>query len=54
MSFCVYCGAELADPTRCGACGAYKIGSTWHRTTTPTVGAATTATGWRPDPTGRH
>lgn len=54
MSFCVYCGAELADPTRCGACGAYKIGSTWHRTTTPTVGAATTATGWRPDPTSRH
>ncbi|BBX74914.1 DUF732 domain-containing protein [Mycobacterium shinjukuense] len=54
MSFCVYCGTALTDPTRCGACGAYKIGSTWHRATTPTVGAVMTETGWRPDPTGRH
>jgi Protein of unknown function (DUF732) len=54
MSFCVYCGTALSDPTRCGECGAYKVGSAWHQAAMPAVGAATTETGWRPDPTGRH
>ena len=54
MSFCVYCGAALADPTSCGECGAYKVGSTWHQASTSTANSASTDTGWRPDPTGRH
>ena len=54
MSFCVYCGNALTDPTTCGQCGAYKVGSTWHQAATPTVDGPTSDTGWRPDPTGRH
>lgn len=54
MSFCVYCGTELTNPSRCGECGAYKVGSTWHQTATGMVDEATAETGWRPDPTGRH
>jgi len=51
MSFCVYCGAALIDPSHCGACGAYKVGADWQPATAmaPTLDA-----GWRPDPTGRH
>lgn len=54
MSFCVYCGTALTDPHRCGECGAYRSGSSWHQAAPPTVGVSTTETGWRPDPTGRH
>ena len=54
MSFCVYCGTALSDPTSCGQCGAYKVESTWHRAATSASDPATTETGWRPDPTGRH
>lgn len=53
MGFCVFCGAALADNTRCGSCGAVKIGDTWHEAAVPVAGDGA-GTGWRPDPTGRH
>lgn len=56
MSFCVFCGGVLADASRCGSCGAVRVGETWHD---PAHGAVTasggySSTGWQPDPTGRH
>ena len=54
MSYCVYCGTALTDPNRCSECGAYKVDSTWHQPATAKADVATTETGWRPDPTGRH
>ena len=54
MTFCVYCGTALANPSRCQQCGAYKVGSTWHEGGVPAVAVTTGETGWRPDPTGRH
>lgn len=55
MGFCVFCGSPLSDPARCGACGAYKVGSAWHEGSVTNYDSASTDTGgWRPDPTGRH
>ena len=59
MTFCAFCGAALADPYRCAACGAFKTGSTWHQHAEPFPDdedgpAAAPGSGWRPDPTGRH
>lgn len=55
MTFCVYCGAPLADTGRCNACGAVKVGQIWHEPTHSVgAGVADAGTGWRPDPTGRH
>ncbi|MGE2832705.1 DUF732 domain-containing protein [Mycobacterium sp. SMC-4] len=55
MSFCVFCGATLLDPSRCDSCGAVNIGGTWHPAGDIAYESETTAgTGWRPDPTGRH
>lgn len=53
MGFCVFCGAALTDSSRCGSCGAVKVGETWHEASLPAAGDAG-GTGWRPDPTGRH
>ncbi len=53
MGFCVFCGAALSDYSRCGSCGAVKVGDTWHEAAVPVVSEASD-TGWRPDPTGRH
>ncbi len=53
MGFCVFCGAVLTDYSRCGSCGAVKVGDTWHEAAVPVVSEASD-TGWRPDPTGRH
>jgi hypothetical protein len=55
MTFCVLCGAALADPVRCDSCGAVKVDGTWQHSAGGdeySPGAATS--GWRPDPTGRH
>lgn len=65
--YCVYCGRDIGDRTLCPYCGAYKAGSTWQRADTNSgfvpdlVGDATAAStvteqasGWKPDPTGRH
>lgn len=54
MTFCVFCGSTLSDPTRCESCGAYELHAAWHQGVAPNVEAGTTDTGWRPDPTGRH
>lgn len=53
MGFCVFCGAALSDYSRCGSCGAVKVGDTWHEAAFSVVSDAGD-TGWRPDPTGRH
>lgn len=53
MGFCVFCGAALADFSRCQACGAVKVGDAWHEAAVP-VATDGAESGWRPDPTGRH
>lgn len=55
MTFCVFCGAALADPARCAACGAVNVDGTWHPGGEIAYEQESPAgAGWRPDPTGRH
>lgn len=54
MTFCVFCGAPLTDGSHCDACGAVKVGDTWHDQAYAVAPVGEPATGWRPDPTGRH
>ncbi|WP_197380481.1 DUF732 domain-containing protein [Mycolicibacterium mengxianglii] len=54
MTYCVYCGAALADTHRCQQCGAYRQGDTWHEGGGSVPETAVLDSGWRPDPTGRH
>jgi Protein of unknown function (DUF732) len=65
--YCVYCGRDIGGQTLCHDCGAYKVGSTWHRADTQSCSLPDSArdakvaaavmeqgSGWKLDPTGRH
>lgn len=54
MTYCVYCGAALADTHWCQQCGAYKTGETWNEGGVSAGEVVSVEGGWRPDPTGRH
>jgi hypothetical protein len=55
MTYCVYCGAALADPDYCQSCGAHRgVDGTWQQGSGPAHAPVAAESGWRPDPTGRH